>query len=510
MNIGNRFLSGIIFGVSGTILRVLLNLLLIPLMIRFLGMNNYGLYLFLLNISDILVTMDIGLTNGLIHRLSHHMANIDTPNIKLQLCLGQWLYAGISVLILLGGALSVPFLPFLFHFDTSSSSSINIFFILVVIDAAINLYGCYFQSILKAHCLHQWTNISETFHAILINAFSVALLALGFGLLQIFIMRLVVTMLKNIYLLYGALKVEPLTLQANFNVSWQGLKELFGISFYAMIMRISTFISYRIDFFVIASYLTMTDVGLYGLVTRLFNNVTDLCVKFTDALLPIFTRLTTLENRDQARFFFLRINAFVSYLVIVLLAMILFNYPQIIHFIGSGKISVSQILPVTLIVMPLTWSTITQNPSNNYLFAAGYHRLQTFLTLAAALLNLIISVILVRYLGILGVALGTLIPNIIQQQVITVIVTCHKLNISFWNYLWVTYIKNLLSLGVLFTLLFLGKHIYGGSLYISVLITGFAVVMSAVTWLFTSASSYEKERLMALIQRPVKPIPLMD
>ena len=54
----------------------------------------------------------------------------------------------------------------------------------------------------------------------------------------------------------------------------------------------------------------------------------------------------------------------------------------------------------------------------NLVFGISKHKFATILSLCTALTNLILSLILVRHLGLVGVALGTAIPGILTSALI--------------------------------------------------------------------------------------------
>src|SRR5690606_25543432 len=75
------------------------------------------------------------------------------------------------------------------------------------------------------------------------------------------------------------------------------------------------------------------------------------------------------------------------------------------------------------------------NPfSNRFLTAIGKHGIFAKLTPISALLNLVLSVLLVQDFGILGVVLGSVIPIFIFVPVY-LLYTCKQLEVSVWDYL---------------------------------------------------------------------------
>ncbi len=72
----------------------------------------------------------------------------------------------------------------------------------------------------------------------------------------------------------------------------------------------------------------------------------------------------------------------------------------------EGSVLPLQVLAVTGIVL------VGQGPLGNILLGTGRHRLVAFVSLGEAIANLVLSVLLVRRYGMLGVAIGTAVPVI--------------------------------------------------------------------------------------------------
>jgi len=128
-------------------------------------------------------------------------------------------------------------------------------------------------------------------------------------------------------------------------------------------------------------------------------------------------------------------------------------------------------LPVRGVAMPV-------------LLGLGHPRLPTLTFLVTGVLNLVLSIALARPLGLIGVALGTAIPNVLFAVVI-LIIACRDLEISVSHYL--TYVVPRAALGTLPVLALLLWFKVG--LRVET-ITGLAaagsamVVLFGLTWVF--------------------------
>jgi len=499
-NTSKNFVSGLVSGAGCFVLRAASNILLAPIIIKFLGLTSFGFYVFLLSLSDLLFMLDAGLTNGLIHQLSHYHSLKEQEDaqahIHAQLSLAHKLYLGIALLLALAGFLLAPHLDLMFKNPLPGAS---LAFTIVFIDSAFNLYACFYRAVLKAHCQHQWTNVADSMQAILGNASSVILLMLGRGLVEIMAARMVCNLLIGAFLFWKArehqpdLFQSPRALKANKVVTSRS--ELFRISFYSTILRLSLFFSLKMDDFVIATFLNMTQVGIYGLVYRIFSQLIQFATRFLEGLFPIFVKFSAQNEQEKTRFFFLRISSFTHFLISVLLLLILINYETIVHFMSAGHIHAQETWGLALVIASIVWMVAVQFPANNYLFASSHQRFLTIVSVAASLCNFLISILLVRQIGPVGVALGTMIPQAVQFLGFNLRITCQDLKVSAQDYIHIVLLKNAPALlclsGLGFTANWLSAGLTWGWL-LTLTVSGLATGLAIWIWLMTSASAEER------------------
>lgn len=255
-----------------------------------------------------MLALDAGMMTGLIHRLSHAIAQTDVQAMREQLRLGQWLYLGLAVTLALVGWAATPWLLGAFHLSGPLQAVGATCLAITIADGALNLFGCYFCAILKAHCLHRWTNLADGLHGVAANLLSLALLLMGFGLVEILASRLLVSVVKNACLAARALRAEPHAIQLRGALSGKAFRDLFSISAAALIQRLSAFLAHRTAGFVIGAFLSLASVALFGVVERIFSQITQLCLMLSDGLFPAFARMASANEADKSRFFFSRVS----------------------------------------------------------------------------------------------------------------------------------------------------------------------------------------------------------
>jgi O-antigen/teichoic acid export membrane protein len=500
----SRFISGMLSGAGAFFAKVVVNIVIIPVIIKLLGLDDFGLYVLFLNLSEILITLGAGFTTGLIHRLSHHHSLNDSASFNEQLGVAQSFYGLIAILIIGLSWVINPSVPQIFHLSAKHTEIASVAFLLVIVDAVINFWGFYPQGVLKAHSLYKNTNITETVQTLVSALLTLGLLMMGYGLIAILVSRLVVSVLTVISLYWQAISIMPEFSKARPKLSVHGIKDLFSISFYSLIQRISGIVAHRIDGFVIAAFLSMSEVGIYSLILRIFSYVSGFATKLMEGMFPIFTRMAAQDTREKSRFFFLRSSTFLNFLTGNCLIVIMGNYPEIIAFLTTGKVDYQQTVLPAVIIAGFTWSGSLQMPASNYLFASGWHRFQTITSMITAALNLGLSILLVQQIGVTGIALGTLIPHVIQHNLLTVFWACKSLEISVREYIFQVYLKNLPGFLAGGGLLLLMRYCFGSThvpLVYQLLVNALVFILVVACWYFLVAIRDERQMCYSTIQK---------
>ena len=148
-----------------------------------------------------------------------------------------------------------------------------------------------------------------------------------------------------------------------------------------------------------------------------------------------------------------------------------------------------------------------QIPAFHYLFASGEHRYMSASSLIAAGSNLGLSLSLVTPLGLIGVALGTFIPQLIQHQGFIIRKACQTLHVSTMEYITTVHLKNSIPLLTSLALvLSLKEWVPLGSMPLVGIgwMSAIALLLGSVLWYQFATSAEEKAFAETHIFSPIK------
>lgn len=432
MSLGKRYLFGMLSGAGSVVIKTGLNILLIPVLISRLGLDSFGLYILLISILEVSTLLDLGATGAMVSLLGGETANSLSRRAFLKV--GHLWFALLSAIFLLVGIALLPQFNHLFHLTPALQLISRECFLIILLEASLTIYSYYAYSILLSHCSHQWTNLADTLGALLANGGAIVLLFAGFGLPEVLGLRLVASLLRMGIMIWHTYKLEAFAFCPKAPFSLSVLKKMAALSGHAMMLNFCIIISHKVDDIVIARFLPISAVGVYEIVFRFLGITLQICLKICEGVYPLFSKMAAANQHEDARALFLRMSCLINFVAAMILMLIVSYYRELFHVFSAGKIPIEQTLPILALAIPCILSGALQMPANAWLFSWGHQRYLTTSSILAAVSNLILSLILVQYFGLLGVALGTLIPQLIQHQASLIFKTCQELHISFLQY----------------------------------------------------------------------------
>jgi O-antigen/teichoic acid export membrane protein len=496
MSMSRRYAMGMLSGAGSVALRAALNIVVVPVIIAKLGLEVFGLYIVLVAILEVATFLDLGATSAIVTLLGG-LGDENSDQARRSILKVGHAWFGVLSALFLGVALLLQsqFCE-LFHIKASLRDVAMASYLLMVVEATLALYSYYCHTVLLAHCAQQWTNIADSAANLLTNIACLIALLSGYGLVEMMMIRLAASVLRTGVLFVQTARLEPFAFRPGVPFSPKSFLELARLSGHSTMINLSIIISHKIDDLVIAHFLPLSAVGIYEIVFRMLGITLQISLKLTEGIYTVFARLAANRQVEEARQIFLRKSAFLNIIAALILLMIVSFYPELFALFSAGKIPIGETLPILAVALPCVLSGVLQMPANAWLFTWGHQRFVSATSLGAALANLVLSIILVQHWGIVGVALGTLIPQLCQHQLGLIGQTCRQLGISTLEYIRTVHLKALLPLLVaLAWVLMLRPTLPHAAFPLPTIcaIAGSAALIGGAFWFQLNATAQERE-----------------
>ncbi len=406
-----------ISAVSGGISQVVnysVMIIMVPLLLKYLGKEQYGLWLAISSMASFAVFSDFGLGNGLINVLGKAHGLADKKMAKEAVSSAYIAMFFISILILIIGTPIVATVDWNDFFKitdpltaTLTKKAIMIYFMFFVINIALSLT-------IKIRMAYQETYVNNIFLAItklLMLAGCIVGTYTERGLLY-FITILAGTqcLTSTINALFLFLKSKPWLLPSIRNIDKNISITLLKTGLFFYIVGISSVLATQIDGLVIGKFLGAESVPSYSIPLKLFMIVNTL---LTFMLMPIWPAYREALMKKQLQWvkktFFRSIFLMISLNIIPLLILIVFAPEIIILWTGTSlDIPLSLLIAMSLSVILgaiIAPAAMLLNGANISLGT------RAVLIVLNGVINLALSIYLVNRIGISGPVWGTVITQ---------------------------------------------------------------------------------------------------
>ena len=283
------------------------------------------------------------------------------------------------------------------------------------------------------------------------------------------------------------------------------LKEVASFSSAQFIINIAALILLRTDPIIVKAFLPLSGVAIYAVALKIAENAYLLAKQFTNLLGPLAAQLKENAEEQKIRFIFVNCTKFaMAPSVMLTVAMYIFGRETLVFWVGPDFAPGGVVLMVLLTAMALGMAELT---SSAVLSMTGHHRITAWAAGAEVVLNVGLSVLLARPLGLAGIAVGTLASGVLVGIFYTVRKTCELHGVTYTSYVRRAFAPALLPGAAQFAITLALKRALppAGLLSVAVLIVPGALVYLALFWSFSVERS-EKDLLISKLLRRRPPL----
>jgi len=321
------------------------------------------------------------------------------------------------------------------------------------------------------------------------------------SLMTLIIFTTSINLLSNLVMAVMAFRLMP-GLKIRFRyIKLSTLKYIADFSFYTYLLTICDLVIFQTDRVVLGVMVGLSSVAIYQIATKIPQLISIASTQFQTNLAPIAAILHKSGDKEklqQTMFTSTRITVFICTGVftvfIPLVRPILYRWLKVDD---DTTITLSYLLICSMFVL-----IIFRDTAKHFLLMTGYHRLLTKIAIIEAISNLVLSIIFVKVIGIIGVACGTLVPNVIISLMIIFPLAAKHSGISTFSYLLKVYLPVILFATPITLLIIYATHAVPYdkwnflALFITAATTG--IIYMTVGW-FVYITHEEKEKLCSFL-----------
>lgn len=427
-------IQNIFFNWAGFFTTAVIGFFLSPFLVHRLGDTGYGFWTLVVSLTGYFGVLDVGVRSAVGRFVSRYLALKDEMSINRIINTALVALTGGGIIALLVSIVLATFLPKIFQINPEHLFTGRILIVLVGASIITSLILSVFNSVLTSLERYEITN-GITIIVTLLRAFLIVVfLNLGFGLLSLGIITFVTNLIENLIRMRLAFSLLPfLRLNLSF-IDRKTLKEIFSYGIYSFISAIAVKIVFYTDTVVIGMFMAVSAITYYAIAGNLIEYARNFIGSTIGVFYPVSAKLDAKQDLTGLQELLIKGTKFTLMLALPLgLTFIFFGKQFISLWMGAEYVSLSWIILV--ILMLPQFGAMSQSISASILCGMAKHKSLAHLAIGESVSNLILSIILVKKFGLVGVAWGTAIPLLLTNTIIMPIYICKKLNLNFLKYI---------------------------------------------------------------------------
>jgi O-antigen/teichoic acid export membrane protein len=412
-----------------TLVSIAATYVLTPFVIHTLGREGYGTWTLITAMTGYMTLLALGVPMACVRYVAEHVATNDTRamNRAIGSCIGLYLVIGVASLVL--GGILTALLTTIYDIPVGLRGEARLACAVMVVQVSAGFVGLLPEGILFAHHDFVARNAVRIGAVLLRLALTVWLLSMQASLVLLAAVQLVCLLFDfTLSLLLIRRKYRTVRLRLS-DFDWGMVRQIFSFSMWVLILTAGARLSFETDALVIGAILGVGTIPFYTVANSLVIYLMDFTIAIAAVVSPMATKLNAEGRRAELRDMFLKwskvslsLSLAVGLFIIVLGPRFLawwigpeFEQPsgQVLQILTISSLA---FLPVRGVALPM-------------LMGLGKPRAVTLAFIGAGIANLVLSILLARPLGLIGVALGTAIPNVVFA-VVVLIVACRELGVS--------------------------------------------------------------------------------
>ncbi len=386
-----------------------------PFLVHTLGTEQYGVWALVFSIIGYMALLDVGMKQSLARFLSKHYATADWQGLNETVSTSTAIYGVTGALVVVATlAIAWSFLG-AFKIAPELVPTMRAALILIGINQAVTFLFMTGTSIGPFH-RYDISNLIDMAFGLVTGAATVVILKLGYGLVVLAWTVLIINIVRSIVRRIVQQRLVPEMRLSREHVKRERVRELLGYGFISFFIVVSWLVVFNVQNILIGLLIGGSAVAYYNIAGQVINYLRSMANAISIPLVPAVSHFDTMGERQRIADLHLRTTGYLYYaMAAVCVGILCFGRDFIFLWMGPDfKVTVTIL---TILAVPACLS-LPQTVANSVLLGVSRHAALFRVLLVEAAANLGLSIVLVKAIGLVGVAWGTAIPQLVIYTVV--------------------------------------------------------------------------------------------
>lgn len=389
-----------------------------------LGMEYLGISSLYSNVITILNITELGIASAITYNLYDPLARKDWDEVCSLMDFYRKAYRVVGFVVLLLGLALMPFLPQLM---TGVTDKVNIYhyYLFYLIQTVVSYWFFAYKNVLLVADQKQYLSDAVACASrIVMTLAQIASLFLWRSFLVYTLLGIASTVVNNVATAVLVDRRYPQLKQKANPISREKRGNLFSGVYALFLQRISTAVGTATDNLIISAFVNVAAVGMYSNYQLIVSTVQSILSGIFNRITASLGNFYVSNSRPQSYALFRTLNLANNYLV-CLCSVCFISLLQPFITLWAGEDYLLDAFTVGIIVLNFA-TNYMQNVVLIFRSATGLFVVGKYRSVANAVMNLAVSLILVRHMGMAGVFLGSIISRLATNWWFDAWILCRK------------------------------------------------------------------------------------
>ena len=400
----------IIFSLGVQLGVIILNFVSRTVFIKILGSEYLGINGLFTNVLTILSLAELGIGNAIVYSMYKPLANKDEHKISALMNFYKKVYQKIGIIVLILGIVIMPFLKYIVNTD-QEIDHLYIYYILFLTNTVVSYFFVYKSSIITAD---QKIYIQKLYYFIKVVVqfiLQVVVLLITHNFLLYLIVQVICTIGNNIALSIKADTLYPYINNNKVELNDNERKEIYGNVNAMFIYKISGTIVSNTDNILISIMIGTIWVGYYSNYYMIISAMLTIGTLIFSSMTASIGNLNAGSDRNKQCKLYNQLN-FMSFIIFGILSIGLVNlFTDFIKIWIGNEYVLDTLTMISIVINFYTQGTL--NPTWTFRDTTGLFKDTKWVSIILAVLNLVLSIILGKIIGLAGILMATSISRLL-------------------------------------------------------------------------------------------------
>jgi O-antigen/teichoic acid export membrane protein len=385
-----------------------------PFVVHRLGNLAYGVWILVASLTSYMSLLDLGMRGAVTRFVSKGITQQNHEEASEAVSAALWIRLWISVAIICAGVIISFLAAHVFKIPADLQQAARIVIVISTFSVALNLWCGVFAGVLAALHRFEITSSISIGQVLLRAAGVVFLLRAGHSIVALAILDLSLAVVANAVTVASCSRLYP-RLRIIFRAPSQNtLRKIWNYSLYAFLISIAVQVAYYSDNLVVGIYLSPSAVTYYAIGGMIIAYARVIVSSMSATFTPLASSYEAGGRQDSLQSLAIQGTRAGLLVSLPIVAALFFRGHTFIRLWMGDQYAVASGTVLQILLLSVAVSS-ANSTACGIMYGMEKHKRLAIWGSIEAVTNLVLSLILVRRLGIYGVAWGSAIPSVIIE-----------------------------------------------------------------------------------------------